>query len=355
MSNTLRIAELESSIKQYSQAYYDGEAILGDEAFDKLVAELRQLDPTNPLLKKTASGYENQGEHLKKLKHMYQVGSLDKIKIEDAFSGKAWKPNTNKLVASVKVDGGSSVAYYAADGNLMYVLSRGDGEMGLDITQNCVNVPKRIAATGQIEAIRGELAISWEDFESTFEGKSHPRNAAVGISQSLNSSKIEVSKIRFIAYTIYNFERSKLEMLHTLETQGFEVVPYTVFESFNDFISAVKQKAYEIDRENLLNDGHHIPVDGTVLTENNNPENQIAIKFADESGISTILGFEWATSRTGRVVPVALIEPLNLSGAIIRRINCSNISWLKEMQLYPGCKVEVIRANCIIPCIIRAI
>jgi DNA ligase (NAD+) len=343
------ISELEGKIRTYSQAYYDSNPVISDQEFDKLVERLRKLSPDNPLLKTTSTGYKNLDAHLQKVKHPFFVGSLDKLKWEDIQKGDRWNQN-GKLVASIKVDGGSGTAHYDEQGNLVRVLSRGDGEEGLDITQNCVNVPRMIVATGQPEVIRGELAISWEDFEE-MDG-SHPRNKSCGLSQSIHNDPKEISKIRFVAYHIFNWDSTKLDMLHALETQKFEVVPYTVFEGFDDFAKAVREGAYNVAHENIMKDGHHIPCDGTVLTVNEDPETQIAVKFAEESAWTTIKEFEWTISRTGRAVPVAILEPVNLAGAMIGRVTCNNFKWLKGMRIYPGVRVQIVRANEIIPQII---
>ena len=354
MSN--RIAELEDSIRRYSQAYYESEPLISDEAFDKLTAELRSLDPSNALLG-TAHGYKTflDNSHLAKFKHPFFVGSLEKLKWEDIQAGSKWQSGlTSKLVASIKVDGGSGTAHYDEQGNLVRVLSRGDGEEGLDITVNVVNVPRKIHATGNKEVVRGELAITWEDFEG-MEGFTAPRNAACGLSQSKNADKKNLQNVRFVAYTIYNWEHSKLDMLKTLELMGFEVVPYTVFEGFQDFVTAVSQNAYNVKTENRTSYGHHLPCDGTVLTVDGEPETQIAIKFEEESAITTLTGFEWNVSRTGRVVPTAILAPIPLAGATIGRATCNNVTWIKEMGLYPGCQVRICRSNEVIPRIMTKI
>jgi DNA ligase (NAD+) len=348
-----RIKELEEKIQKYSQAYYDSTPVLSDQAFDKLIAELRQLDSHHPLLHKTSSGYVTKAEHLTKYKHPFHVGSLDKIKFQDIRSnGVTW--NNGPQVASIKIDGGSGTAEYNL-GKLVRVLSRGDGEEGLDITNNVIrggSLPTSIPDQRHLY-IRGEIAITWEDFQGM--EASHPRNKACGLSQSITNDPNEIVKLKFVTYHIFNFEGTKLEMLKTLEDNGFIVVPFKVFNSFAEYVAAVENGSYCVTKDNVLKNGHHLPCDGTVLTEISDAENQIAVKYDEETAETVINGFEWHMSRTGRLVPIALLQPVNLAGAMIGRVTCNNVSFLKEMGLYPGVKVKICRANEIIPQIIETL
>lgn len=353
-----REQELEQLITKYSQAYYgEGESLISDENFDLLVQELKILNPNSLILKKTSTGFENNTPHLVKIKHPFYVGSLEKLKWKDILTGSSW-PVTKKIIASLKIDGGSGTAHYSTEGKLIQVLSRGNGEIGLDITQNVVKsgtLPLSIAPTGRLEVIRGELAITWEDFEKYLSEKSHPRNAACGLSQSKYAEESELTLIKFVTYHRFNSDQTKLEMLRWLTNQNFLVAPYTVFESFSDFKHAVVVGSYDIAMENKLTNSARtkglgsLPYDGTVLTEDDDPENSLAIKFEEESAVTTLREFEWTISRTGRAVPVALLEPINLAGATISRAICNNVDWLQEMRLTPGCKVKIVRANEIIP------
>ena len=379
---------LENRIKKASQAYYDGEPIMSDEEFDGLVEQLREIDPENELLKMSGTGYspfpdnvtymdtdsmqvdlspeseekiKNLQErmlnnHLKKFTHDFHVGSLEKMKHEDH---EKWI--RGDFVITPKMDGGSAVAYYK-DGKLIRVLSRGDGNIGLDITRNILvggTVP-RFIKTRDVRAVRGEIILNYEDFKII--GGSHPRNRAVGLSQSVHVSDDELKYLKFVAYDIPIRTRrpvtTKCGVMEYLGGLGFLTAPWKNCPSWEQF-----QRNIEIHQMlNYVIDGKKIPVDGLVLSSNGIRSSQenvlfesIAYKFKSEVAETVVEDIEWNISRTGRLVPVLVVKEVHISGANISRVTANNVNWISEMGCGKGSRIEITRSNEVIPMVTRVI
>lgn len=379
---------LENRIEKASQAYYDGEPIMSDEEFDGIVEQLREIDPENELLKRSGTGYspfpdgviyrdtdsmqldlssetkekiknvqeQMLNNHLKKFAHDFHVGSLDKIKHEDH---KKWIDGD--FVITPKMDGGSAVAYYK-DGKLVRVLSRGDGDVGLDITRNILvggTVPKFIKSR-DVRAVRGEIILNYEDFKII--GGSHPRNRAVGLSQSVHVSEDELKYLKFVAYDIPIRDvqplTTKSGVMEYLSGLGFLTSPWKRYPSWEEF-----QKGIEIHQMlNYIIDGKKIPVDGLVLSSNGIHSSQknllfksIAYKFKSEIVKTVVEDIEWNISRTGRLVPVLVVREVHISGANISRVTANNVEWISEMGCGKGSKIEITRSNEVIPMVTRVI
>jgi DNA ligase (NAD+) len=348
--------QLETVIKNAAQAYYDGNPFMSDAEFDELVEQLRKVDPTNPLLKTPGWGYyPTLGL---KVNHLVTpIGSLDKIKEVDLEDKKGALPD--KFWVQPKLDGGSAVAYYKK-GKLWKIISRGDGIVGIDITENVKHaVPMRLKENVDA-AIRGELVVTLEDFAETFEknGYSSPRNTAVGLSQSEHVDRFTVKKIRFIVYDIVGSTQENYDIDISMKSGGFERVD-SVYTSRDEFVS-LDRKAL-LKTLNTLKDGKHVETDGLVLKkqrQNVIPQGEwfkfehtyaMAYKFEEETAVTTVTGIEYNMSRTGRLVPTLLVQPVKLAGATIGRITGNNITYIVEKEAGVGAAIEVVRANEVIP------
>lgn len=380
MATVLRDQRVESlmvAITYASKHYYSGNPIMTDSEFDELIRQLRELDPENELLSTPGTGFNPKDiTHLKKYEHLTTVGSLDKIKHEDVINGLT-KDFSEYFVASLKLDGGSAVAYYE-NGILLRVLSRGDGTIGLDITRNILasgTVPTEISDRS-IVAVRGEVVMTYDSFDVL--GGSSPRNRAVGLSQSVHARDDELSHLRFIAYDIPvkksgSVVIDKIADFNKLEELGFLVVPWQIYNGWMTFVSDAIEGEIDLSVWNRLPDvlenrfsrgtfRENVPVDGLVLTK---PEytnlrtngymvpsyESIAYKFLDESAITTVVDIEWNLTRTGRYVPVAIVEPVELAGATIQRVTMNNADFLQESMAGVGSKIEIVRSNMVIPMI----
>ena len=190
--------DLENKIRHYASLYYAGNPEISDDEFDDLVDQLREIDPNSYVLTTVGwgSGVETNG---KKTDHKYQlIGSLNKIKNVDDI------PNYRFPVVSAKLDGLSAVLYYK-NGKLEKAVTRGNGTQGIDITEKVVRIldGKTTIEPKLTCAIRGELVISVDDWNSMIEVDSslkNPRNTAAGI---INRNDI-TDDIDYVSLVVYN-------------------------------------------------------------------------------------------------------------------------------------------------------
>lgn len=346
------LLELENLIKKCAQFYYEGNPFISDQNFDILLSELKNIDPENTLLKTVSFGYTpNKNTNLCKYKHWFECTSLDKYtenNIRNAF------PLSTSVVVTPKLDGGSARAYYK-DGKLSRVVSRGDGITGLDITSNMLygcTIPLTVPIK-EAFSVRGEIIISYDSFKE-IKG-SHPRNSAVGLSQSKYSKREELSHLEFIVYTlerpdINSTKQSDLEFLSELK---FKTVPFNFYKNYQDFLVNLSSFSLTNSLISKINNIEY-PIDGLVISDNLTKKSS-AFKFKAKSEITTVKDIIWTCSRTGRYIPVLSVEPVELSGAIISNVTANNLSYLEDLQAGIDSVITIVRSNEIIPLITEVI
>jgi DNA ligase (NAD+) len=351
------VQTLEGRIRQAAQAYYEGHPLLSDGAFDRLGTQLAVLDPGHALLTTPGWGYDPGTAPLTTGHHVVPMGSLPKVKYHQRHTAPFC---AGPVVASLKLDGGAACAIYA-HGVLQRVLSRGDGKVGLDITQNLRHgVPAVMQQIG-IVAVRGEVLLTEAGFGAV--GGASPRNRAVGLSQSLYANRDEVRHLRFVAYDLPVRTAAcpildKQGDLEFLRSQGFTVVPYRLYSSWNAFLDLSPTSLHRYEQ------GY--PVDGMVISAMR-PEVQIiphgvavhypsvAVKYPDASAVTTVKDVCWQVTRTRRLVPVALVEPVQLADATVRRVTLHNVMWARERGIGIGASVAIVRSHMVIPRIVEVL
>lgn len=351
---------LESQILYYATKYYEGNPEISDDQFDMLVDNLRKLDPNSKVLN-TGWGFEVIDD---KVKHKYShIGSLEKAKsfeeIPDRFKNKT-------IFLSPKLDGLSAVAYYV-NGRLVKGVTRGNGEYGKNITSKLLQIlGSSISDTSFTGSVRGELIISnanWEKLQQKYDKLISPRNFAAGI---INRKDID-SDLKYIDMVMYkivgqenkNIYKHRDEVLRWLSLNFEHCVP----NYFYPVLNLVSWDTYHKDTfEEFKKLGYGL--DGLVLTQNDVIYNEmtngyqydeVAFKFPAEKTTTMIKDIEWELSRTQRLVPIALVEPVELSGAVIERATCNNAKWVVDMQLGKDTMVEITRSNEVIPKILSVI
>lgn len=355
-----RVLELEEQIPYYAQKYYEGNPVIDDLSFDKLVDELRELNPESEILNKTGWGYEPSiGE---KVHHRYQkMGSLNKARTWDAIPD-IFKDN-GPICISQKLDGLSAVAYYK-DGNLYQGVTRGNGEIGIDITDKM----KKLAPNyieGFTGAVRGELIIPnkcWKDMKKKNPDLISPRNTAAGI---INRNEItdDLDYVVFCVYKVVGCE-GNVPFSNTLEMRQFlmnnflhvvtTVYPILYNEEFWNTHSGytfdeMKEKGYSIDGLVLTMNKFDIKDNGAVEYK------EIAYKFKSETSESKVTGISWQLSRTQRLIPTVEIDPVELSGAIIRRATGFNAKYIYDNKIDKDAVIEIERSGEVIPDIQKVI
>lgn len=362
-----RMKELAEILDKAAKSYYqDALEIMSNLEYDALYDELTALEQETGIILSGSPtqkvGYEILSA-LPKEAHEQPMLSLDKTKevsrLEE-FMGE------QKGVLSWKLDGLTIVLTYE-DGKLTKAVTRGNGEIGEVVTNNAKvfqNVPLHISYKGKL-VLRGEAIITYSDFEeingaieNAEEKYKNPRNLCSGSVRQLNSRITAERKVHFLAFSLVaaedlEFMNSREEQLCWLKGQGFDTVEFKIVTK--DRVSEIVEWFSEKVRTN------DFPSDGLVLEYDDIaygsslgrtakfPRNAIAFKWADEMAQTTLLDVEWRPSRTGLINPVAIFEPVELEGTTVKRASVHNINTVEELKLGIGDRIEVYKANMIIP------
>lgn len=367
--------ERQVKIKEASQKYYtSGTSPLTDAEFDALIEEERRENPNSPLLD-IGHGYDINLTVGQKFEHRYgTVGSLPKC-----HDWKEYPKNLkeNRVCATLKLDGLSCAMYYR--GGVMYqALTRGDGTIGIDITDKIHKiVPDYITIPDKefTGAVRGEILMSLDKFEEyakTHEDAKNPRNTTAGLINAKDYTDEDLSYLTVVVYTVIG--------IHTLNSYPMPLYPFSDYVSMHEwltqnFSNVVKMEttAYYSDNEfisdmNSFRDSWYnkYPADGIVLTLNDISfiskdvgtyirYDASAFKFKAETAETLVTGIEWNLSKTKYLIPVIQVSPIQLSGATVKRCSGCNAKAVKENGWGNGAKVEMLRSGEVIPYIEKTI
>lgn len=361
-----RMRQLIDILNNASKHYYQLEdTIMTDYEYDKLYDELVALEKKTGITL-SASPTKNVGytvlSGLTKIKHDSRMLSLDKTKEPERL--KEWLGD-KEGVLSWKLDGLTIVLKYD-NGELIQAVTRGNGEVGEDITHNArvfKNVPIKIAFEKQL-ILRGEGVIAYSEFKKINDELSdedkykNPRNLCSGTVRQLNSEIAAKRNVMFYAFSLVRaeekeFSDDKTQQLDWLTSLGFDVVEHTVVTR-ETVEEAVKIYQDKIKSNDFASDGLVLTFNsigyGKSLGETSKfPKDSIAFKWADEMAVTVLRKIDWSTSRTGLINPVAVFDSVELEGTTVNRASVHNISILKELQLGIGDTIKVYKANMIIP------
>lgn len=366
-----RMKELIKLLNQYSYEYYTlGKPSVSDETYDHYYDELITLEETTGI-RLSNSPTQKVGNTvltlLKKVKHEYPLLSLGKTKKVSEVIKFA---NGKDIVQMDKLDGLTTDLTYN-NGELQLGETRGNGEVGEDITHNVktyINVPLTIPYKGKVHII-GESIITYDDFEiinsritETDKKYKNPRNLVSGSVRQLDSSICAKRHVKFFGYIVEGVDfKTKVEQFNFIKEQGFDCVNYTLIKSSNIKIEVI---------ENFLNimrdqaKDRLIPIDGQVFMYNSilygkslgntahHPQHSLAFKFAEDVEETVLREVQWQVGRTGQVTPVAIFDTVELAGTEVSRASVHNLTILKDLQLGLGDTITVKKANEIIPQIV---
>ncbi len=367
MNQTERMKELVELLNKAGRAYYqEDREIISNYEYDKLYDELEALEEETGITlagSPTVSvGYEAVNA-LPKETHETPMLSLDKTKEIEVLKNFV---GNQKTVLSWKMDGLTIVLTYQ-DGKLKKAVTRGNGIVGEVITNNAKvfkNVPLQIAYQGEL-ILRGEAIISYSDFEKInkqiedVDAKyKNPRNLCSGSVRQLNNEITAKRNVYFYAFSLVraegvNFNNSRACQFEWLKTQGFDIVEYRMVDSKN-LEETIQYFSDKISTNDFPSDGlvalyDDIAYGDSLGSTAKFPRNAFAFKWKDEIRETTLKEIEWSPSRTGLINPVAIFEPVELEGTTVSRASVHNISILKELKLGIGDRIEVYKANMIIP------
>lgn len=353
-----RIQELEKLILYHKELYYRGKAEITDEAYDKLEAELKKLDAANPILK--LIGHMQLDSNVK-VAHQRKMLSLDKTYNEADLLKWIGK---EEVISIYKIDGSSCSLIYK-DGHLSMGKTRGDGQFGENITKKAMfisDIPKSIPLKEEIE-VRGEIFcievnffhLSKEMEELGLEKPSSQRNIVAGLLGRKENIQL-ASFLSFKAFDLiseekFSKEKQKLEELKRL---GFDIPDYDIHNSQKSVEKTIQDAKEFMVKGDYLVDGLVFVYDDLKLHSelgetSHHPRYKLAFKFAGDTKVTQINEIEWGVSRNGTLTPVALVEPVELSGAMISRVTLHNFGLVQNYELKPGDKIEIIRSGEVIP------
>jgi DNA ligase (NAD+) len=347
--------------------YYSGEPIMSDAEYDALEDELRRLAPDDPVLAIVGAPVPADSM-LTKARHSIPMGSQNKVNSEEEFRAWCAKSGIDILHASLKGDGASAAAYYS-DGRLVQTISRGDGTVGEDITANALRfkgLPSWVdsEAGGFSGAVRFEVILTVEDWAKIDPARSkNPRNAGAGIMGRKNGHQSD-------CLTIFAFDldetragrsvefRTETDKAARLVELGFNVIPHQRCADPDAAVAYFQTIARTRDSLPFWIDGVVLKIDDiTKQTElgvtGGRPKGQMAWKF-DSVGVETVLeGVVVSGGHTGGLYPTAQLRPVDIGGTTVSNASLANYDEIARLDVAIGDSVWVIKANDIIPKIIR--
>ncbi len=381
-----RIAALRTAIQEHNYRYYvlDDPAI-SDAAYDALMQELRTLEAAHPELLTPDSPTQRVGappaSHFARIQHPQPMLSLGNA--FDEADLLAWHERVRRLlgadatitfVVEPKIDG-LAVALTYQDGHLVRGATRGDGEVGEDVTANLrtlASIPLTLRSDqppASIE-IRGEVYMRLADFEALNQRlaaagervAANPRNAAAGSLRQKDPAITATRPLRFFAYAVGPVQgaelRSQWETLHYLQTLGLPTNhDARHFTDFADVLAYCQQWMARRDSLPYEADGMVIKVDNfgqqaELGVVGRDPRWAIAYKFPAREATTRLLNIVVNVGRTGVVTPNAELEPVLLGGVTVRNASLHNDDYIRQRDIRIGDMVVVKRAGDVIPYVI---
>ena len=361
--NFIKTNEIKDIISRLNQArdnyYNNSKSIMTDYEYDNLYDKLVDLENETGIKFSNSPtisvGYEVKSK-LEKREHNHPMLSLDKTKSINDMNKFI---NNKPIISMCKLDGLTVTLEYDK-GKLIGAETRGNGFIGEDIYHNVLkfkNVPIEISNQNHL-VIDGEAIITIDDFNKINENLSkkdkykNPRNLVSGSVRQLNSKITEQRNVKFIAWKFVKGSKETIfsKQLDELEFLGFEVVPH---------LNYFDEKA--IKRLKLLAKMYSYPIDGLVIgyedtvyaetlgATEHHLKSQLAFKFYDETEITKLNDILWNVSRTGVINPIAVFDPVEIDGSVISKATLHNVSYIENLKLGLGDKIEIYKANAIIP------
>ncbi|PYX64746.1 MAG: DNA ligase (NAD(+)) LigA [Acidobacteria bacterium] len=388
-----KIDALRDKIRQHEYRYYvldDPE--ISDAEFDKLMEQLKHLEAEHPDLITPDSPTQRVGgkprEGFLKVRHSSPMLSLDNTYSEVEL--RAWERRVHELsgrkdieyVCELKLDGMSMALRYAG-AQLERGITRGDGNVGEDVTSNVRtvrSVPLSISKERLKKAglpldfeVRGELLMPLSGFQKMNEERerqglskfANPRNAAAGTVRQLEPSITAQRRLDFFGYSLLTNGRTLLdrhsETLDALEAAGFKVNPSRKLANNMEEVWTFIQQ-WEGKRDNLPHeiDGIVVKVDRRSLQEElgytgKAPRWAIAYKYAARGGTTKVEDIIVQVGRTGKLTPVAMLRPVPIGGTTVSRATLHNMDEIERLGVKIGDWVEVERGGDVIPKVVRVV
>ena len=365
--------QLIDTLNKWAHEYYvlDNPTV-SDKEYDALYDELRRMEEADGVVYPDSPTRRVGGEPIKgfeKHTHIARLFSLDKSVSEEELS--AFLTRVEKLsgtqpdyTVEYKFDG-LTVCLTYDNGHFVRATTRGNGVVGEDVTAQVLTVksfPLKIAYTGKLE-VRGEAVIRLSVLEEYNKTAAEPlknaRNAAAGAIRNLDPKITESRRVDIYFYDV-NYMENGAPMSQTnahdfLIKEGFKVYPYfAVCKTKEEVLSAISQIEKERKTIDVLTDGAVIKVNDATLRDEMGftdkfPRWAMAYKFEAEEVTTLLQEVIWQVGRTGKLTPLALLDPVDLGGATVSRATLNNYGDIQRKDVKIGSRVLVRRSNEVIP------
>lgn len=366
-------AELQQKLDRldtYDDAYYNGKPIVSDTSYDLFKdSVLRELPHNHPRLSKVG---HSVSDGWKKRKHIIFMGSQNKASdeqeitkwINGIYASLGARDGEIEFVIQPKIDGFSLESVYEGS-KLEAAVTRGNGIIGENIIDNAKMfryMPNHIQLDKQVVA-RGEGVLFKEQYDfvqkETNNHYKNIRNAAAGISRRLDGSHSKL--VHFIAYDVNAKVGTENEKIEVLKKLGFMTPKIYKVKSKDEIL-----KVYQAFKDGKR---HTLPyaIDGLVLKlnslelqeqmgiDNNRPNGQIALKFESDQAITTSKEIKLQVGRTGKITPLAILDPVSIMGSTVRKATLHNFAYIQSMMIGVGSQVTIEKKGDIIPQIVEVL
>ena len=385
-----RIEALRSQIRRHDHLYYvKGHPSISDAAYDKLLRELSELEEKFPDLKTPDSPTERVSgrvqESFGEVRHLAPMLSLESLMNEDEVRefGKRMEKGLGLsrvgYMAEPKFDG-LSVELVYREGRFLRGSTRGDGAVGEDVSENLKTIrslplslfTQERPASGTV-SVRAEAIMRLEEFESlnrriTEMGRepfANPRNAASGSLRQLDTRVTASRPLDLFAYDVMYADsvaiRSQREALDLLAEWGFRVDPTSrLCESLDEVVAYHRELEAKRDDLDYEIDGIVVKVDrrdqqAELGSRSRSPRWAVAFKFAPRQEVTEVMDIAVSVGRTGKITPVALLRPVDVSGVTVSRATLHNQDEVRRKDVRVSDRVRIQRAGDVIPEVVEVL
>lgn len=360
---TKKAESIRALLDQHDDLYYNlDNPEISDAEYDALKQQYTEL--TGKTADTQVPGVAS--DTLPRIEHPYPIKSLSKVNSYEDLRKEMQR--LAPFIIQMKMDG-LTVVEYPNNGIRQYA-TRGNGSVGEDITHTAIAIQTLHHTEPLTEPVRMEAFMKKSVFKVLNEQRErdnkplfkNPRNAAAGMLRNKNADNVQ--GLDYVAYNIVGSTVSESEQIKTLEQHQYAVVDCLMHEGNRVYEAADIDKAIE-QIENFDRNSLDYEIDGLVIKSNkpdslnvfgstgHHPKNMAAYKFPSTGVWTTLLGVTNQIGRTGKLTPVAILEPTDIMGSTISRVTLHNYGIMNALKVSIGCEVLLIKANDVIPAIIE--
>ena len=363
----MKARELIDKLNKWAHEYYTlDNPTVSDAEYDRVYDELLRIEKDTGVVYQDSPTRRVGGSVLKGFtthKHIVRLYSLDKCKTKDEVNNFLSKIGNIPCTVEYKYDGLTINLTYE-NGYFVRATTRGDGVEGEDVTAQILtvkNVPLKITDTGVYE-IQGEAIMKLSTLAKYNATASEPlknaRNAVAGAVRNLDPKETAKRAPEVICYNVgYSSDivfKSQSQMREFLSRNGFSVGRFDLLVGSDAISKCLDDIEHEREKLDFLIDGAVIKVDDTTTQERLGytekfPRWAMAYKFKAEEMTTMVLDCVWQVSRTGKLNPLAILEPVDIGGVTVKKATLNNYSEIKRKDIKIGSRVFVRRSNDVIP------